>query len=68
MAKGLTLGHRMGIVVGGTWAIAGIFIRLVGKEDNVEFMLILAPIGYILSAFIAIALKIFTAKSFEPPA
>ena len=58
-AKGFSLGGRMGIVVGGTWGIAGIIemlLVLAEKQWNfgVEQIVKYAPAGYLFSAAVGI--------------
>jgi len=51
-AKGLTLGQRMGFMVGGTWALAYIvFIPLlrVAEHFGSDVILKFSPIGYVIS-------------------
>jgi MFS family permease len=55
-AKGLCLGHRMALIVGGTWGIAlVIFLGLMPIADRVGSGLILklTPLGYLASALYA---------------
>jgi integral membrane sensor domain MASE1 len=53
-AKGLTLGQRMGLIVGGTWALAYVlFMILLLAAEHFKFstgaILRLVPWGYLLS-------------------
>lgn len=51
-AAGLTLGQRMGFMVGGTWAIAYVvfmFLLPVAEHFGSDVVLKLSPIGYLLS-------------------
>ena len=51
-AKGLTLGQRMGFMVGGTWALAYlVFIPLVRIAEHFgsDVILKFSPLGYVLS-------------------
>jgi FSR family fosmidomycin resistance protein-like MFS transporter len=51
--RGGNLGSRMGLIVGGTWLISGFVPRLmapVAQKTSLEFVLFLAPIGYLVAA------------------
>jgi FSR family fosmidomycin resistance protein-like MFS transporter len=55
-AKGLNLGHRMALIVGGTWGISMlIYLAFAGVADLVGIgpVLKLTPVGYLLSAVFA---------------
>jgi FSR family fosmidomycin resistance protein-like MFS transporter len=52
-SRGGNLGRRMGLIVGGTWLIAGFVPRLmapVAQKMGLNFVLFLAPIGYLVAA------------------
>ena len=62
-AKGLSLGGRMGFVVGGAWGIAGIIemlLVLAEKRWNfgVETIVKFAPAGYVFSAVVAMVIML----------
>ena len=68
-AKGLTLGQRMGLIVGGTWALAYvIFMGLLLAAEHLNFgtatLLKLVPWGYLLSSLfgLAVMLKVRSSK------
>jgi MFS family permease len=51
-AKGLTLGQRMGFMVGGTWALAYIFfipLLRIAEQFGSDVILKFSPLGYVLS-------------------
>jgi hypothetical protein len=55
-AKGLNLGHRMALIVGGTWGISMlIYLAFAAAADRVGTgpVLNLTPVGYLLSAIFA---------------
>ncbi len=55
-AKGLSLGHRMALIVGGTWGITlVIFLALMPLVDRIGTGLFLrfTPVGYLISALYA---------------
>ena len=57
-AKGLTLGQRMGLIVGGTWALAYlVFMALlpVAERFGSDILLKFSPIGYLLSGLFGLA-------------
>jgi FSR family fosmidomycin resistance protein-like MFS transporter len=52
-SRGGNLGKRMGLIVGGTWLIAGFMPRLlapVAQKTSLNFVLFLAPLGYLIAA------------------
>jgi FSR family fosmidomycin resistance protein-like MFS transporter len=52
-SRGGNLGRRMGLIVGGTWLIAGFMPRLlapVAQKTSLNFVLLLAPLGYLIAA------------------
>jgi FSR family fosmidomycin resistance protein-like MFS transporter len=52
-SRGGNLGNRMGLIVGGTWLIAGFVPRLMAplaQKISLEFVLFLAPVGYLVAA------------------
>jgi FSR family fosmidomycin resistance protein-like MFS transporter len=52
-SRGGNLGRRMGLIVGGTWLIASFVPRLmapVAQKISLNFVLFLAPIGYLVAA------------------
>jgi len=52
-SRGGNLGGRMGLIVGGTWLIAGFMPRLlapVAQKTSLNFVLFLAPLGYLIAA------------------
>ena len=54
MAKELKIGQRVGIIVGGTWAVAGIF-ALIGVElISLPVLLYFTPLCYLISAVIGL--------------
>jgi FSR family fosmidomycin resistance protein-like MFS transporter len=56
-AKGLSLGQRMGFMVGGTWALANIvFMVLLPAAEHFgsNFILKFTPLGYLLSGLFAL--------------
>jgi len=56
-AKGLTLGQRMGFMVGGTWALAYVvFIPLLRAAEHFgsDVILKFSPLGYVLSGAFAL--------------
>jgi len=62
-AKGLSLGGRMGFVVGGAWGIAGIIEMLLVLAEkrwnfDVETIVKFAPAGYVFSAVVGIYLML----------
>ncbi len=66
MAKGLKIGMRVGIIVGGTWAVGGIFALLgVDLIKNLQILLYFTPLCYLLSA--AIGLYILKKSETQPP-
>jgi MFS transporter, FSR family, fosmidomycin resistance protein len=51
--RGGNLGKRMGLIVGGTWLIAGFMPRLMAplaQKMSLNFVLFLAPLGYLVAA------------------
>jgi len=57
-AKGLSLGQRMGLIVGGTWALAYlVFMALlpVAERFGSDILLKFSPIGYLLSGLFGLA-------------
>ena len=51
--RGGNLGGRMGLIVGGTWLIAGFMPRLmapIAQKISLKFVLFLAPLGYLVAA------------------
>ena len=64
-AAGLSLGQRMGFMVGGTWALANIvFMALlpVAEHFGTNFILRFVPLGYLLSGIFGLSI-ILKAKS-----
>jgi FSR family fosmidomycin resistance protein-like MFS transporter len=62
-AIGFGLGRRMGFVVGGTWALADVFFIVllpVAEKFGSEVVLKFVPIGYLLSAGIALFILLRT--------
>jgi len=60
-AKGLTLGQRMGFMVGGTWALAYIvFIPLlrVAEHFGSDVILKFSPLGYLLSGAFGLSIML----------
>ena len=56
-AKGLTLGRRMGFIVGGTWLISSVFPMIlapVAERIGMQTILVCANIGYLLSAILGL--------------
>jgi len=56
-AKGLTLGRRMGLIVGGTWLISSVFPMIlapVAERIGMQTILVCAGIGYLLSAILGL--------------
>ena len=56
-AKGLTLGRRMGFIVGGTWLISSLFPMIlapVAERIGMQTILVCANIGYLLSAILGL--------------
>jgi len=49
-AWGLKIGQRIGILVGGTWAVAGVFVLAGVEFISLENLLYFAPAGYLISA------------------
>jgi MFS transporter, FSR family, fosmidomycin resistance protein len=52
-SSGGNLGGRMGLIIGGTWLIAGFVPRLmapVAQKMGLNFVLFLAPLGYLVAA------------------
>lgn len=52
-SRGGNLGRRMGLIVGGTWLIAGFVPRLmapIALKTSLKFVLFLAPLGYLVAA------------------
>jgi MFS family permease len=51
-ATGLTLGHRMGFMVGGTWAVASVFFMALSpaiEHFGADVILKFSPLGYLCS-------------------
>lgn len=66
MARGLKIGQRVGLIVGGTWAVAGIFALLgVDLIKNLQVLLYFTPLCYLISA--AIGLYILKKSKTGPP-
>jgi len=60
-AKGLTLGQRMGLIVGGTWALAYlVFMALlpVAEHFGSDILLKFSPLGYLLSGIFGLAVML----------
>lgn len=60
-AKGLTLGQRMGLIVGGTWALAYLaFMALlpIAERFGSDILLKFSPIGYLLSGLFGLAVML----------
>lgn len=53
-AVGLKIGQRMGLLVGGTWAVAGAVALVVAKFLNAKMLLNLSPVCYIISLIIGL--------------
>ena len=53
-AVGLKIGQRMGLLVGGTWAVAGAVALVVAKFLNSAMLLNLSPVCYIISLIIGL--------------
>ena len=56
-AKGLTLGRRMGLIVGGTWLISSVFPMImapIAERIGMQTILVCANIGYLLSAVLGL--------------
>ncbi len=65
-AKGLTLGQRMGLIVGGTWALAYLaFMALlpIAERFGSDVLLKFSPIGYLLSGVFGLAVMLKTRSS-----
>ena len=65
-AKGLTLGQRMGLIVGGTWALAYLaFMALlpIAERFGSDVLLKFSPIGYLLSGIFGLAVMLKTRSS-----
>ena len=62
-AAGLNLGQRMGVIVGGTWALANIvFMALVPVAEHfgTHTVLTLTPFGYLFSGILGLAIILKT--------
>ncbi|AQT67300.1 Major Facilitator Superfamily protein [Anaerohalosphaera lusitana] len=58
-AKGLTLGLRMGLVVGGAWGLAAVPLQVLGpvaEEFGIQIVLWYTPIGYVIAGVAALML------------
>ncbi len=53
-AHGLKIGQRIGIMVGGTWAVAGVFVLAGVEFIKLGTLLYLAPVFYLISAGIGV--------------
>jgi MFS transporter, FSR family, fosmidomycin resistance protein len=53
-AIGLKIGQRVGILVGGTWAVAGVFVLAGVEFMNLGTLLYLAPVCYLVSVGIGL--------------
>lgn len=56
-AKGLTLGRRMGLIVGGTWLISSVFPMIlapIAERIGMQTILVCANIGYLFSAILGL--------------
>lgn len=65
-ATGLTLGQRMGFMVGGTWALAYLaFMALLPAAEHFgsDVVLKFSPLGYLLSGIFGLAVMLKTRKS-----
>jgi len=57
MARGATgpnLGQRMGLIVGGSWAVANVVLMIVVHFFSVKALLKIAPIGYLISGIVGV--------------
>ncbi|MBN2316526.1 MAG: hypothetical protein JXM79_21540, partial [Sedimentisphaerales bacterium] len=71
-ATGPTLGRRLGVMVGGTWALAYIiFMPMVNAAEyyhiKTNVVLNLAPWGYLFSGFIAVYVLLKNRRSTRTP-
>jgi hypothetical protein len=58
-ARGLTLGMRMGLMVGGTWGISAIFeMLLVYLTDDINTLLYLTPICFTIASFMGLMIML----------
>jgi hypothetical protein len=67
-AKGPSLGWRMALIVGGTWALANlVFMALVPVTEffGTHFTLSLAPLGYLLSGIFGLSIMLKSSASGE---
>ena len=65
-ARGLTLGQRMGLIVGGTWALAYlVFMALlpIAERAGSDILLKFSPLGYLLSGIFGLAVMLKTRNS-----
>ncbi len=65
-AVGLTLGQRMGFIVGGTWALAYVaFMALLPLAEHFgsDVVLKFSPLGYLVSGVFGLAVMQKTRKS-----
>jgi MFS family permease len=72
-SKGLTLGRRMGLIVGGTWLISSVFPMIlapIAERIGMQTILVCANTGYLLSAILGLYIQrrlgIKLNKSFLP--
>jgi cyanate permease len=49
-ATGLKIGQRLGILVGGTWAVAGVFVLAGVEFIDLKNLLYFSPFGFLISA------------------
>ncbi len=53
-AAGPNLGQRMGLIVGGNWAVANVVLMIVVQFFSVEALLKIAPAGYLISGAVGL--------------
>jgi len=53
-ATGPNLGQRMGLIVGGNWAVANVVLMIVVQFFSVKALLKIAPIGYLISGAVGL--------------
>jgi len=53
-ATGPNLGQRMGLIVGGNWAVANVVLMIVVQFYSVKTLLKIAPIGYLISGAVGL--------------
>ena len=67
-AKGLSLGQRMGFMVGGTWALANIVFMVllpVAEHFGTDIILNFVPLGYLLSGIFGLSIMLKSSASGE---